>query len=193
MSALALVLFVLTRYHSPSLAGLVIFLSIFPGTLVSPIAGALLDRHGRRRLIILDYLLGGGGLILIGVLGLLNLLPVPLLLLIAGLQALTAPLSTTGLRTLFPLLVPRHLWERANAVDSNGYVVASIFGPALAGALVALGGGELALIATGALSGLAAISLVPLRDPETNTDTTGNLLRDASAAGSSSSPCRSWS
>jgi MFS family permease len=179
MSALALVLFVLTRYHSPSLAGLVIFLSIFPGTLVSPIAGALLDRHGRRRLIILDYLLGGGGLILIGVLGLLNLLPVPLLLLIAGLQALTAPLSTTGLRTLFPLLVPRHLWERANAVDSNGYVVASIFGPALAGALVALGGGELALIATGALSGLAAISLVPLRDPETNTDTTGNLLRDA--------------
>ena len=179
MGAIALVLFVLGRYHSPVLAGWVIFLSIFPGTLVSPIAGALLDRHGRKRLIIFDYLIAAVALVLIGVLGLLDRLPAPLLLLIAGLQALTAPLSTTGVRTLFPILVPRHLWERANAVDSNGYVVASIFGPALAGAIVALGGGELAIITTGVMSGLAALVLLPLRDPETNTDSTGSLLRDA--------------
>ena len=179
MGAVALVLFVLARYHSPVLAGWVIFLSIFPGTVVSPIAGALLDRHGRKWLIIFDYLVAAAALVLIGVLGLLDRLPAPLLLLIAGVQALTAPFSTTGVRTLFPILVPRHLWERANAIDSNGYVVASIFGPALAGALVALGGGELAIITTGVMSGLAALVLLPLRDPETNTDSTGNLLRDA--------------
>ena len=179
MGAIALVLFALGRYHSPTLAGWVIFLSIFPGTLVSPIAGALLDRHGRRRLIILDYVLACAAFLLIGGLGLLDRLPAPLLLLIAGLQALTAPLSTTGVRTLFPILVPRPLWERANAVDSNLYVVASIFGPALAGALVALGGGALAIMVTGAMSGLAALVLLALHDPETNTATTGRLLRDA--------------
>ena len=43
-------------HHSAPLAGLVTFLSISPGNLVSPIAGALLDRHGRRRLIILDFM-----------------------------------------------------------------------------------------------------------------------------------------
>src|SRR5207302_919685 len=79
MGAIALVLFVLGRYHSPVLAGWVIFLSIFPGTLVSPIAGALLDRHGRKRLIIFDYLIAAVALVLIGVLGLLDRLPAPLL------------------------------------------------------------------------------------------------------------------
>jgi MFS family permease len=179
MSSIALILFVLTRYHSPGLAGLATFLSIFPGVLVSPLAGALLDRHGRKRLIILDYLFAMLAWVLIGVLSLAHHLPVPLLLVITGLQAVTAPLSQTGLRTLFPLLVPRPLWERANAVDSNLYVLAGIIGPALAGILVAIGGGELALIATGLFAGAAAVAMLGLRDPETNMVTTGSLLRDA--------------
>ena len=43
MVSLAIVLFVLERYHSPQLAGITVFLSIAPGTIVSPLAGALLD------------------------------------------------------------------------------------------------------------------------------------------------------
>src|SRR5437870_9481083 len=58
MMLLTLVLFVLQRFHSPSLAGVTVFLSIAPGVALSPIAGALLDRHGRVRLITLDYLVG---------------------------------------------------------------------------------------------------------------------------------------
>ena len=58
MMLLTLVLFVLQRFHSPSLAGITVFLSIAPGVALSPIAGALLDRHGRVRLITLDYLVG---------------------------------------------------------------------------------------------------------------------------------------
>ena len=38
MVSLVLVLFALERYHSPGLAGLVTFLAIFPGLMVSPIA-----------------------------------------------------------------------------------------------------------------------------------------------------------
>ncbi|TME89668.1 MAG: hypothetical protein E6I43_00270, partial [Chloroflexi bacterium] len=58
MMLLTLVLFVLQRFHSPSLAGVTVFLSIAPGVALSPIAGALLERHGRVRLITLDYLVG---------------------------------------------------------------------------------------------------------------------------------------
>ena len=54
MWQLALVLFVLQRYGSASLAGLAVFLSVAPGVLVSPLAGALLDRYGRVRLMVLD-------------------------------------------------------------------------------------------------------------------------------------------
>ena len=90
MGSVAMVLFVLTRYHSAALAGFVVFLSIFPGTLFSPFAGALLDRHGRRRLIVLDFAVGCVTLVLIGVLSLLHHLPVPLLLLITALSSVTA-------------------------------------------------------------------------------------------------------
>jgi hypothetical protein len=44
MVAVGLVLFVLSRYRSPQLAGAAVFLFTFPGLLISPVAGALLDR-----------------------------------------------------------------------------------------------------------------------------------------------------
>src|SRR5438046_7615843 len=103
MVGLALVLFTLGHYHSPELAGLVTFAGIAPGLVVSPIAGALLDRHGRTRLITLDLVIGAASLALIGGLGLVDLLPAWLLVVIAGAASLTGPLSNTGLRTMFPL------------------------------------------------------------------------------------------
>src|SRR5256714_15573835 len=66
---------------------------------------------------------------------------------------------------MFPLIVQRPLWERANAVDSNGYVVSSIFGPAIAGALVATVGSLWALALTAALYAIAAGITAPVRDP----------------------------
>lgn len=179
MVGVAMVLFALATYHSPALAGLVTFASIAPGLLVSPIAGALLDRHGRVRLVILDYLIAGGSLALIASLALLGLLPAWLLLLIAAVSSLTGPLSATGLRSLFPLLVPRHLWERVNAVDSNGYVLASVVGPPIAGVLVQTWGGPPALLCMAGLHWLAALVLVGSPDPRTETDSSGRLLLDA--------------
>ena len=178
MVSLALVLFALERYQSPGLAGLVTFLSLFPGLLVSPIAGALLDRHGRTRLMVVDYVVAATTLALIVVLGATNGLTEALLLMIVTVQSLTFPLSTTGARTLFPLLVPRPLWERANAIDSNGYVVSSIFGPALAGALVATVGSLWTLALTSALYVVAAAVTVGVRDP-LGVVPHGRLLADA--------------
>ena len=136
--SVALVLFALETYHSPSLAGIATFCGIFPGLLVSPIAGALLDRHGRTRLVMLDYFVALAALSLIGVLGLMGLLPAWLLMIIAAIASLTTPLSGTGLRSAFPLIVPSHLWERVNALDSLGYVLATVVGPPIAAGLVAL-------------------------------------------------------
>src|SRR2546427_5873869 len=165
MVELILVLFALERFHSPGLAGAVTFLALAPGLLMSPIAGALLDRHGRVKLIVVDYVVAAASLALIVGLGATDLLSEVPLLVIVTVMSLTFPLSTTGVRTMFPLIVPRPLWERANAIDSNGYVVSSIFGPAIAGALVATVGSLWALALTAALYAIAAVITVPLRDP----------------------------
>jgi MFS family permease len=165
MVELVLVLFALERFHSAGLAGAVTFLALAPGLLMSPIAGALLDRHGRVKLMVVDYIVAAAALALIVGLGATDLLSEAPLLAIVTVMSLTFPLSTTGVRTMFPLIVPRPLWERANAIDSNGYVVSSIFGPAIAGALVATVGSLWALALTSAMYLVAAIVTVPLRDP----------------------------
>ena len=179
MVSIAIVLFTLTEYGSPALAGIVTLASILPGLLVAPIAGALLDRHGRMRLVTLDYLVAMASMVLIAGLSLAGLLPPWLLVLIAAVSSLTSILSVTGIRSLFPVIVPEPLWERANAVDSNGYVVATIIGPPLAAALVAIVGGAWTLLITGIGFGLAAVALFRVPDPETNVVTSGRILRDA--------------
>ena len=179
MVSVAIVLFTLTSYHSAALAGMATFFSVFPGLVVSPIGGALLDRHGRMRLVALDYLVSLGALAVMGTLALTGLLPAWLLILIAGIQSLTNPLSATGLRSLFPLIIPSHLWERVNAIDSMGFVIATILGPPFAAGLVAFWGGPVALIAIAVAFGIAAVVIAGSPEPLSQTATPGPLLVEA--------------
>ncbi len=179
MMLVALVLFVLARYHSPRLAGATAFLAILPGMLVSPLAGALLDRRGRTRLVAVDYMIAALALWLIAAFSALHALPPPLLLAIVGVASLTNPLSAAGARTLFPLLAPLELWERANALDSSGHVVATLVAPPLAGALVGWAGGEWALAAAGGVFAGAALVMARLPDPAATVLFKGSVVANA--------------
>jgi MFS family permease len=179
MYSVAIVLFTLARYDSPALAGLVTFAGVAPGLIVSPIAGALLDRHGRARLIVADQLVAASSLALIAVLAIADALPPAVLIVVTAITGITSPLSSVGLRSLFPLLVPKRLWERVNALDSNGYVIATLIGPPAAGVLVQALGGPGTLLVIAALFGVAAVVFVRVADPKNETESTGRLLLDA--------------
>ena len=179
MLGVALILFTLERFGSPELAGLVTFASVTPGLLIGPIAGALLDRHGRARLIIVDQCVAFASLLAIAVLAMTNMLTPALLILITSVAGLTHPLSNVGLRTLFPLMVPRRLWERVNALDSNGYVVATLIGPPAAGVLVETAGGPVALLVIASLYAVAAAVIVGVKDPPGSTSSGGRILTNA--------------
>ncbi len=179
MLSVGLVLFTLDAYDSPALAGVVTFATTFPGLVVSPVAGALLDRHGRVRLVVLDYVVALVALSLIATLALADLLPAWLLVLIALVSSITGIFSHTGLRSLFPILVPRPLWERVNAVDSNGYVVATIIGPPLAAGLIATIGGPPTILAIAVAFGVAGAVMIRVPEPHVETATTGRLFADA--------------
>ena len=179
MTSVALVLFTLQKYNSPALTGIVTALSILPGLLISPLAGALLDRHGRVRLIRLDYVVAMVTMLLIAGLSIAGALTPELLIVISVISSLTGPFSQTGMRSLFPLMVPEHLWERINAVDSNGYLIATIFGPPLAAAMFAIFGGDAAILAIAVPYGVAAALTIGVREPNVFAATSGRLLRDA--------------
>ena len=179
MLFVALVLFVLQRYHSPQLAGLTAFMAALPGVVVSPLAGALLDRFGRARLVVLDYLVAAAALGSIAGLSALHVLAAPLLLAIVTVASLTNPLSWAGARSLFPILAPRHLWERANGLDSSGHVAATLLASPLAGTLVGWLGGEWALAISGVVYLAAAAVMLRLPDPRVTAARVGSVLANA--------------
>ena len=179
MISIVMILFALQRYDNPSLAGLVAFASIFPGMIISPIAGALLDRHGRVRLIILDYAVVAVALMTLAGLSLAHDLPAWLLVAITAVSSLTGPLSSSGLRSLFPLLVPKELWERVNALDSNGWVLATVVGAPMGAVVAQIVGFEPTMLAIAAAYVVAAVVIFGAPDPRTDVVSTGNLFRDA--------------
>ena len=164
MVSVGLVLFVLSRYHSPLLAGAAVFLFTFPGLLLSPVAGALLDRFGRTRLVTVDYFVAAATLFALAALSAAHELPPALLLLICGIASITGPLGIGGARSLVPSLVPNHMWERANALDSSSDVLSSIIGAPLAGILVGFLGGEAALAASALLFFAGGMAMLTVRD-----------------------------
>lgn len=179
MWSVTLVLLVVLRYRSPALAGLAIFLSLAPGLMASPFAGAILDRRGRRTLVLFDYLVATAALLTTACTSSLGILPVPLLLLLVTISGLTQPLSTTGLRTLFPLLLPPALWDRGNGLDGALYTVAGVVGPGLAGGLISLADPEVAIAVAATLYLGGAISTAFLHDPALERAPAASFVGDA--------------
>ncbi|HWD49645.1 MAG TPA: MFS transporter, partial [Rhizomicrobium sp.] len=163
MFSLAIVLYALERFHSPVLAGWVGFASIVPGLLVSPIAGAALDRVGPVFAIVIDMATSTVlmlAMILADALGLAS--PAALMALVA-LYSLTNPLSRSGIRTLLPRLVSSDQLDTANALDTAIYAVTDVIGPGLAGVIIGFSGALPALIVIALIFGIAAVATARIR------------------------------
>ncbi len=178
--SLGLVLFVLQRFHSPTLAGLTAAASWLPGLGCSPIAGALLDRHGRKGLIALDLAVAVSMVMSIVALDQSGRLAPEVLVLIVGLGSITLPLTMTGTRSLMPLLTPQPLWDRMNALDSASLNVTELLGPVVAGLLFASVGGLGTLLVVAAVW-LAALSLTALLRDAPTTRGDGSLFHETLA------------
>ncbi len=177
-----LVLFVLDEYHSPALSGIVLLCSQVPGIVCSPFAGALLDRGAKTKLMGLDYVVGAVSIAMIAFLALLHSLPIYGLLLIIGFGSLTQPLSRVGGKSLYPAIVPRSHWDHANAVDSGGFVMANVLGPAVAGLTVALMGARWAIVIPALFMVLAAALVLRVEVPPSQLDRSSTLTADALGA-----------
>jgi MFS family permease len=159
MFILAIVLDALDRFRSPALAGSIAFASMAPGLIISPIAGALLDRVGSAKALVIDMVESAVLLAVLAGMDVAEVNSVPWLLAIVALYSLTTPLNSAGIRTLIPLLAPEHLLDRANALDTAIDSVVGIVGPALAGVLFGFGGGSVTLLVIAALFASAGFSL----------------------------------
>ncbi|MFL9888872.1 MFS transporter [Paraburkholderia agricolaris] len=177
MFTLVIILYALSRFGSPELAGWLTFAAIAPGLLISPVSGAFLDRIGAHRSVVVDMIVSAlliMGLVLVEKLQLASQATV---LLLVGVYSLTSPLSAAGIRTLLPRLVQTTDLDRINAVDTAIYAAVDVLGPALAGVLFSFFGGMATFSVIAVAYGIAAFCMYPIQLPQQSTHHTGSIWR----------------
>lgn len=179
MFAVAIVFHGLATFHSPAFAGWIAFAAIAPGLLVSPLAGAFLDRAGAVRGIAVDLAVSGSAVVAIAISAWAGWASPALLLLLTTAYALTSPLSAAGVRVLIPRMVPARVLDRANALDTAIHAVVDVVGPTLAGALAGFAGATTTFVVIAAASGAAAICVALLRGTGAPASPTRSFLGQA--------------
>lgn len=116
------------------------FFNELPGMLGSSVAGVLVDRWPRRRVLLLADLGQAVGTLLLLILFLAGAFQVWHLYLIALLQGTFAILQQPALDATTTLLVTEAQRERANAIQQMGFPLAGVFAPVLAGLVYAWSG-----------------------------------------------------
>ena len=179
MFILAIVLYALSKTGSAVLAGWLAFASVAPGLIVSPIAGALIDRGGSAWAITVDVAASAACVATLVAVDLGGYASTPVLLTVTSLFSLTSPLSMAGIRALLPRLVAPNALNRVNALDTAIHGVTDVVGPAAAGAIVGVAG-PLPAFATIALTYLAAaVAIGTIRRPRGTLPSFGLLLLQA--------------
>ena len=126
--------------HSPAWLGIIAFADLFPAVVLSPLAGALIDRVDPMRPMILFQAVFLVQALILAVLSFTGLITIESLLALAVVLGLTHPFNTVLRHTVLPSLVPREDLSAAIAINSSLFNVARFIGPAAAGAVIVTGG-----------------------------------------------------
>jgi MFS transporter, DHA3 family, macrolide efflux protein len=167
-----------TRGERATAVTALVLCAMVPQVLLSPVAGAIIDRARKRTAL---QLADAGGLVVVGALSLAHfagggLQPwqiYPAVVLLGGCAAFQLP----AMASTIPLLVGKEQLQRANGLLASARSIAEVAGPALGGVLLAFAGtgSILVLDLLSFLFALAVIRLVRL---------TGDRPADAPRAGS---------
>jgi MFS family permease len=130
------VIVVLTLHGGGGDVGLVSAARWLPYPLLGLLAGAWVDRHRRKPVLVEGDVGRGIILVTIATLGLAGWLTVPVLATLMFVFGVLSLVSDAASQSLVPQLVPRQLLARANARLEQSDSVAQTTGPALAGAII---------------------------------------------------------
>jgi MFS transporter, DHA3 family, macrolide efflux protein len=185
LTSFALGVWVYQRTGSVTKFALILFFAALPGIVLSPIAGAIVDRWDRRRIIILsDAMAALTSAILLVLLwdesrNLLSIWHIYALMVIASFaNALHEPAYASATT----LLVPKQHYGRASGLVQMGDGIARIAAPAIAGVMLLSVGLRGILIADLATFGFAVLTLLVVRVRQSEwpaTTARSSLLQEA--------------
>lgn len=137
MTNVALVWYVYQTTHSPQAVGLLLFCYTGPVIVGGLVAGSLLDRFDRRKVMFVDATIRGSVVAMIPLLYALGHLALWHLYVVAIVYGFLYMISLAGAPALIPTLVPSEQLGTANALEMLSYTLSGVCGPPIAGLLIA--------------------------------------------------------
>jgi MFS family permease len=144
---LAIPLYVLETTGSAAQTGVVAVVNFVPPFITSIFGGALVDRVGRKRMLLISEGFSFIGTAMIPLLHALGVLSFPLLLVLVALGAILDSPGRAARGAMVPTFANRAGFspERAQVINQSGFFMAQTFGPALAGIVIGIWGPTAAL------------------------------------------------
>jgi MFS family permease len=156
--------------HSPVALGWVLAASSLPQLLLGPAAGILGDKLGRKRVVVASDITSGACYLAFFGLASAQVLKMPELLGLAVIAGVSSATFIPNASALIPAIVGQGHVSEANAARMITTQIASVLGPALAGALIPLTGVPVIFLANGAsflvsalVFGRTRVSAVPIQ------------------------------
>jgi MFS family permease len=163
MARVALTWYVLEQTDSARAVGYLALAYTAPILLGGLVAGMLLDRFDRRKVMALDNLVRGLAMAVVPLLHFLGMLEIWHVYVAAGVFGSLMMISLAGGPALIPSIIPRGQLTAANAFETLGFTVAGVVGPPVAGLLIASIGAPNVLILDAASYFIYALALAGVR------------------------------
>src|SRR5215467_10808017 len=163
MTRVALTWFVYETTKSAEALGWLMICYTGPIVVGGLVAGTLLDRFDRRKVMIADNVVRGLAMALVPLLYALGRLEVWHVYAVAAVYGLLMMISLAGGPSLVPSLVPRDQLATANALEMLSFTLGGVIGPLVAGALIAWVGAPNVVIADAASYFAFALALARTR------------------------------
>ncbi|MBF2003218.1 MAG: MFS transporter [Synechococcales cyanobacterium M58_A2018_015] len=171
MTVFALLIWVWQQTESATTLALVTFFSQLPRIFITPIAGVIVDRFHRKRLMLLGDGVALLSTLVIGLLYITGLLQIWHLYLVVALYGCFGQLQTLAYSASIAMLVSKEHYTRAESMISMVGYSGAIFSPILAGSLYPLIGitGIIAIDLTTFFVAFVSLILSPIAQPTTTT------------------------
>ena len=146
---MALRFWILTKTGSVTLMGVIMAVSIIPKIFISPFAGTFIDRHDRRKILIITDTFSGITILFIGVMAVTGFIQIWMVLVAGIITGICGYFFNPTFNSSIPDIVPEDKLLKANSIFSSVSSANDMAGYALGGFLVQIVGAPLLFIFNG--------------------------------------------
>ncbi len=165
MTRVALIWYVFQTTQSSQAVGVLLLCYTGPVVVGGLVAGTLLDRFERRRVMLADNLIRGAAVGLIPLLSATGHLALWHAYVVAAVYGFLFMITLAGGPSLIPSLVAPEQLATANALETLSFTLSGVLGPPLAGVLLAWIGAPNVILLDAVSYGLFALALARMRVP----------------------------